>query len=428
MKTISFIRDLFHQPFFVCLLAILTCLFFYLFKDRRIASKKSIRIIYIAIFAITFCIFTASAINRICHPQVWDFTCFYLFGKVATGGYNFYLPENFYHVLNSMHLPFSISDKLAADLVQVGFPYPPSTILYFAPLGFLSFKIALILWTVFNLLFAFGCIYLIYSIYFKSYKSNGILLVSILFFIFLPSLSTINTSQTNFIILFYLLLMKKYSDKKIAGVLLALAFFTKPYMLFFILFFILRKKWGAILYFAVSFILINGLTLVLFGKEVFISYLFDNPTQRIPAASFSEDINQSLNAVLIRHGLITVDHPEIYLYIILVVFLLSAILLLIYFKRNLYDFIWAILVLVSLIVYPGTLSHYGVLLLFIIFQFFNEKGQLGFNPYLSIAIIGIFYYLTTFSVFASMCFLLVIVVLKSFNFFQQKKLSPTKIQ
>jgi len=108
--------------------------------------------------------------------------------------------------------------------------------------------------------------------------------------------------------------------------------------------------------------------------------------------------------------------------------LLSAILLLIYFKRKLYDFIWAILVLVSLIVYPGTLSHYGVLLLFIIFQFFNEKGQLGFNPYLSIAIIGIFYYLTTFSVFASMCFLLVIVVLKSFNFFQQKKLSPTKIQ
>lgn len=304
--------------------------------------------------------------------------------------------------------------------VNVGFPYPPPTILYFAPLGFFSYKVAYIIWTLFTMIFVLADVYLIYSLFFKSYKLNGLLLVSILFFIFLPTLSTISFSQTNFFLLFYLLLMKKYEDKKFAGIFLALAVITKPYMIFFVLFFLFRKGWGAILYFILSSILLNVLMFILYGKDIFISYIFNNPSHRVPARVFSEDVNQSLNAVLLRHNLIAVDQPIIYI-IISGIFLATVIFLFYLVKRKLYDHIWAVILLAGLLIYPGTLSHYGVLMLFITFQFFNIKEELGFKPYFTILIIAIFYFLSTISVFSSICFILILIVLHAFR----SRISPT---
>src|SRR6185437_11701149 len=93
-----------------------------------------------------------------------------------------------------------------------------------------------------------GCIYLVHSLFFKEYKLNGLILVSILLFTLPQTRGTIFYTQTNFILLFLLLLMYKHSDKKWAGIFLAIAFFTKPYMLIFILFFIIKKNWNSILF------------------------------------------------------------------------------------------------------------------------------------------------------------------------------------
>ena len=82
-------------------------------------------------------------------------------------------------------------------------------------------------------------------------------------------------------------------------------------------------------------------------------------------------------------------------------------------RRALDDYILVFLLLVGLLIYPGTLSYYGVLLLFIIFQFFEEEGQLGFNGYVTTGIVAIFYYLSTFSTFLCICFLLSMVLFKS---------------
>ena len=214
-------------------------------------------------------IFIGSAIYRISHPQVYDFTAFYLYGKVAASGYDFYLPENLHIVFNTLHLPLLDYRGFTEEIVNVGFLYPPPTILLFTPLGFLSYNTALICWTIFNLFFALGCIYLIYDLFFKAYKLNGLMLVAILFFLFSPVRSTVSFSQTNFILLFLLLLMKKYSDRKFAGILLALALFTKPYMIIFGLIFILRKQWKTLIYFIMSSFILVGLTVLLFGKRTF---------------------------------------------------------------------------------------------------------------------------------------------------------------
>lgn len=427
MKIVNIIHDLFHQPYFVCLLALITCTCFYYLKEANNPSKKIIWIIYFLVFFVVSFIFVSYAIYRIFRPEVWDFVCFYLYGKVAVSGHNFYLPENFHLVFNSLDLPFSDYGNFVPEVLNVGFPYPPPTMLYFVPLGFLSFKTALIVWTVFILLFVFGCLYLINKMFFKNCKLNDFLLVSTLSFILLPSLKTITSLQTNFILLFLLLLMRKYADKKISGIFLTLALFTKPYMAIFGLFFLFRLNWQAIIYFIVSTFILIGVTLVFFGKGPFISYMFDNPLHRLPEYVFHGTVYQSLYAILIRNNLIASETKAIYAYIVAGVLSITGCYLFYLLKRKLCDFMWAVLLLVGLMIYPGMLSHYGVLLLFIVFQFFDKKNQLWVNPYLNIPTIGIFYYLSTFSTFASICFLLLVIILKSFNIFHQVKLTPGRL-
>lgn len=389
------------------------CFCFYMLRDKEFSLKNIIWLIYLVTFAVAVYLFFDKVIYRINHPAVWDFTAFYLYGKVAASGSNFYVPENFHQVYHSLQLPPSFYESLATEVLDVGFPYPPPTILYFAPLGLLPFKTALVCWSILNLSFVAGCIYLSYDQFFRKYKLNGLILVASLFLLFPPVKTTVNYSQTNFILLFYLLLIKKYSDKRFSGIFLALAIFTKPYMVVFGLFLLLKKNWGAIIYCILSAVAITGFTLLLFGKAPFLSYASENPASRIPIEVFSEDLNQSLHAVLLRSGLMSVEKSSAYVYIAGVILLLTAAYLLFLMRKKLHDYILSVLLLVALLLYPGTLNFYGVLLLIIIFQFFHEKAQLGFNQYLIFFIIGIVYGLSTFYIFSCICFLLAILVLKS---------------
>lgn len=397
--------------------AIITCLFFYLLRGKKFNPKSIIWILYVGLFLVAAYLFISKAIYTSTHPRIWDFTSLYVFGKVAAAGHNFYSPESYRLLFDSLHLPFTDYKGLVEQVVDVGFPYPPPTMLYFAPLGFLSYDSALLVWTIINLVVALACIYLIYDQFFENEKLNGLLLVSSLFFFFIPAKSTVIYSQTNFILLLHLLLMKKYSDKGWAGVFLALAMFTKPYVIILGLFFLLTKNWKAIIYFVLATAVLCGLTLLFFGKEVFFSYVLDNPSHRMPSMLFYQGINQSLHSVLLRSGLLTLDKPSFYIYILLGFVLLTGLYLAYLVKRKLYDYILPVLLLVGLLLYPGTLSYYAVHLFFIIFQFFNEKKQLGFSWGWTVLIIGTVYLLSVVSVFAAIIFLMAILILKSTTFF-----------
>ena len=415
MNLINFVRELFHQPYFICFLAMVSVACFYHLKDENSKYRKIVWLGYSSIFAGALLIFISSAIFRIYQPQVWDFTAFYLYGKTAALGYDFYLPEAFQLVFKSLDHPFQPADVagFTEEVVNVGFLYPPPTILYFIPLGFLSFKTALIVWTIFNLMIVLACIYFIYNLFLEEYQLNGVFLASILLLIMAPSLSTISFSQTNFILLLLLLLMRKYSDSGISGLFLALAFFTKPYMVIFGVFFLLRMKWKPILYCIVSTLIIVGLTLVIVGTEPFLSYLLNNGTQRLPERIFSAEVNQSLNGVLLRHNLISLGNPLTYMYIVAGILIITTFYLLFLLNRKQYEHIWAVLLLVGLLVYPGMLWYYGTVLLYVVIQFLDEKKPLGFKMYMSIPIIGIFYFLSTFSVFITLWFLLGVIILHS---------------
>ena len=390
----------------------LSCICFFLLRSKR-RSPSIIWYFYIALVLLALGFFFYRAIEAVNNPKVYDFTAFFLWGKTAANGYDFYLPQNLQLVFNSLQLPPLDYKLFTVDTVNVGFFYPPPTILYFAPLGFLSYKPAMICWSIVNVCFAFGSIYFIYDLFFRKYKLNGLILVTTLFLFLKPVLDTISFLQTNFIVLFYLLLIKKYSDKKIAGVFVALAMFTKPYMAVLLVFFVLKKKWNTVIYFLLSSIIIAGLTLLFFGSDPFKSYLTNSPIHRMPLWLFSEPINQSLHAVLLRLNLISVDKSYIYVAISVGIALLSTRYLLLLTKRRLYDYILPYLLLIGLLIYPGTLSYYGVSLLFIIFQFFEEEKPLGFNPYVTTVAVAVLFYLSTFSTFLCICFLLGVILFKS---------------
>src|SRR5436190_13496271 len=224
----------------------LSCICFFLLRSKR-RSPSIIWYFYIALVLLALDFFFYRAIETVNNPKVYDFTAFFLWRKTASNEYDFYLPQNLQLVFNSLQLPPLDYKLFTVDTVNVGFFYPPPTILYFAPLGFLSYKPAMVCWSILNVCFAFGSIYFIYDLFFRKYKLNGLILVTTLFLFLKPVLDTISFLQTNFIVLFYLLLIKKYSDKKIAGVFVALAMFTKPYMAVLLLFFILKKKWNTVI-------------------------------------------------------------------------------------------------------------------------------------------------------------------------------------
>jgi hypothetical protein len=394
----------------------ITCMFYFKIKNAKITYKLLIWIIYYVLFTFALFFFISPFIERIQTPVIWDYTAFYLYGKIAAEGHNFYSPENFHVAVNAAHLPIPYNESFVEEVLNVGFVYPPPTIFYFIPLGFLPYKIGLIYWTIFITMFAFGSIYLIYSMFFKAERLNGLMLIIILFCISSHVRSTILCTQTNFILLFLLLLMRKYSGYNVAGLFLALAFFTKPYMLIFGLFFLLTGKWKAIAYFIISSLLISATTVLVTGKDTFLSYFTNNATPRLPQWAFSQSVNESLYAVLLRASLISIDKPYVYLIIAALILSIMIVFLIYLIKSKQYDAIWIVLLLVGLIIYPATLSHYGVLLLFVIFQFFNNNGQpLSLNMYMNIPVIGLFYLLSTVSVFFAMCFLLTIVIIISFR-------------
>lgn len=416
MHIINFIRDLFEKfyPSLSYILPVLACICFYYLKINGKNSKKIISVLYYFIFLISSLVFIRLIITQLHDHKVWDFTAFYVYGKVALSGNNFYLPESFQAVFNTIDIPPLDYTAFIGEVINVGFVYPPPTILLFTPLGFFSYQTALTCWIIFNLFFIIGCIYLSYDLFLKKYKLNGFLLVTILFVLFQPVKSTIIFSQTNFIVLFFLLLMRKYSDKNFSGIFLAFAFFTKPYMIIFGLYFLVRKLWKPIIYCIVTSLILVGITILFFGIDPFSSYLFDNPAKRLPTDTFSYFMNQSLNAVLLRLHVISLGN-SIYIYLALATIIVTLFYLFYLIRKKLYDYIWPTLLLVGLILYPGTLNYYGTLLLFIIFQFFDEEKDLGFNMFITIPLIAISYFLGAFYLFICLCFLLMIIILKSLN-------------
>jgi hypothetical protein len=363
--------------------------------EGKLGKLSRVSLIYMFIASVVA--FTAYSYKYYA-PRDWDYTCFYLYGNVAAKGMNFYNPSDYLAILKTLNIPIKLSDEFMREVVDVGCPYPPPTLLLFSILGFFSYGNALIIWTIINNIFLAGCIVLIKNIFFNRKGFEGIMISTIIVLAFNSVLITILLSQILFILLFFLLLFYKYKDKPTGGIFLAIAIFIKPFAAILFLYLIIKRQKKAVSYFFLSCLIICSITALIFGIYPFIEYFLNNPTLREPEWLFTEEVNQSLLAKLYRSLPNNKSLAKI-------IYLLGSSVLAIMFggiiyqnknDKDLNGVFFVILLAVSLIIYPSGMNTYPVVHLISILILINyirriDSSALFIFLFYQVSYLGLFY-------------------------------------
>jgi hypothetical protein len=300
-------------------------------------------------------------VESMANPPEWDFLTFWVDGQVAARGENFYSVSNY----QNLQLPYEPSQDFKREILDVGFRYPPFTMFLFLPLGYLEYGTAYVFWQVCNAILCFVSIGLLWRLYLRDDGIWGLSFILALFFMLRATFSTFFFAQTNFIALAFFLLFWHYRKKDWSGVFLALGFVVKPYLALIYLYPVLARRWKQL---AVAFISLFGISVIsvmAFGMDVFTSYIVGNSLGNMPAYVYSEPVNQSLLAVLLRSPFSqpmtgSVLSQPLYLGSALIVAVVTLLAGLKGYRND--EWLLVSILFFAFLVYPATLEHYGVFL------------------------------------------------------------------
>lgn len=296
-------------------------------------------------------------------PHEWDYACFWLYGHVAAARANVYDPAAFAH----LPAPFTFSDEFRRAVLDVGFPYPPPTIALFYPLGFISSVPAgLALWYGVQFAALAGAAWVLGRALWPEQSWRGPALVLGIAAALPASLMNVGDAQTNFIALLLVALAFASLGTPRGAVWSALVIWVKPYAAALLIADLAQRNWRRLAAAAAVLAASLAASIVLVGPAAFATYLRSNPAGREPAFAFVEVVNQSLLAVVLRLGGTLPDHVSALhepLYLVAAALLAIATLALCARPNVPVDAAFAASLLLGLIVYPGALSSYGVVLL-----------------------------------------------------------------
>ncbi len=364
----------------------------YKFKDKW----KYYLNIYFALIAIFSVLWSSAYLYRnFQKPHEWDFLCWYLDGSVAAEGLNFYEPASYHKVFHSLTIPYKPSKVFISNIVDVGFKYPPPSMFYLMPLGYLSYKEAHILWVSFNILVILFCLYFLWKIYLPQKNIIAYSLVLIFFFLNKGTRWTLGVEQNTILLLLMLILVWKDANSPRVGLWLALGIIIKPIVAIVLGYLLIKRNWKGSLLTFVFLILLFGSAELFFGSNIFTSYFTKNPNSDVPSLNYIESVNCSLLATILRTTNYDINmHPPLFNPIYLVtggaIFLIS--LLLIYLNKNeLENWGLAYIIVTGLIIYPATQQFYIILLIPLIFLLYKNFKQLPGKIYTSAFIIALIY-------------------------------------
>lgn len=307
----------------------------------------------------------------------WDFMCFYMQGLLGVHNLPFYDPHSYSILIDQVNINYVFSKGFKIVQLEVGLLYPPTSMLFLAPIALFDQQTSRIFLSILVSIFILFSTYGIHHLIFAKNGSFYNLLLVFIFLMILPgTLTTIGYSQTNFFILFLLLLTLRQIDKPRAGIFLALSIIFKPITFFLIIHPLIQRRWGTILYFSITGLILLFITSSIWGFQNVVDFFISSPYGRLPKLSYVESNNQSLMALLFRN-LKDIVGTQYYVYFIY--FIVSTILLIVTSICSLkmakinktlsvFPFIPAML-----IIYPGSLNHYMVYLLPVIIWFMVKK-------------------------------------------------------
>lgn len=303
----------------------------------------------------------------------WDFLCFYMQGQLGVHKLDFYDSNSFNILLQKINFQPIYNGGFKREILDVGLLSPPITMLFFAPLAYLEIHNARLVLSILGFIFIIANAILANIAFIKNNRSiYSFLFIFIIIMVLPGTFMTVNFNQTNFFLLFLLVLTIYTLDKPVSGIYLALSLIIKPITGILILFYIVNKKWTPFIYFCLTGILLVFITGFLWGFHNITGFLQSPPTQRLPNILFEQDVNQSLIAVLNRNSHILGLSQNI----VNTIFYLSTIILLgitgvvskVLYKINLHLSFFPF-ILFMLMIYPSSLIHYMVYLTPILIYF-----------------------------------------------------------
>jgi len=321
--------------------------------------------------------------NNFLDPQEWDFLCFFMHGHVAARGLNFYKPENYSTVLETLILPYTPDNEFITQTINIGFLYFPPNIFNFLFLGYFDFNSAHLVWVVLNAVCLSLCIYLAWQLFLRESGIVGFIFTLGLFLTLPGTHTAIGFEHNTFIFMLPMLLAWKYREKPYYGIWLAIGFCLKPMLVILFVYPLLRREWKPLLYSICSLVIISLATVSVLGTETFLTYFIDNPVSRgVPGTFYSEWINQSLLATIIRLtnfdfvGSSPVFHP-IFL-ITSGIISLSSFYFALKLKKKDSNLAFALIVITTLLLYPGSIDSYSPLIIPLIglIIYYTNSGDL----------------------------------------------------
>ena len=159
---------------------------------------------------------------------------------------------------------------------------------------------------------------------------------------------------------------------------MALCVAVKPYMALLYMYPFFARKWKMLAFAIGSLLALTTLSIFTFGWNTFVSFLIESPTSKLPDWVYTEMVNQSLLATILRSTDFAgspLTHP---LYLIIALILTSITIWITLQQRANKD--WKILAILflALIVYPAALAHYGIFLIVpMVILLRISNGQLG---------------------------------------------------
>ena len=345
-------------------------------------------------------------------PQ-WDYMAFYLYSVAGQSGGNFYDPDLFKELFNSLKLRPLTTPVFMEEVVNVGFPYPPPAMIILFPLGWFDLKTGYFIWQSILIIFLIASIYFLLDIFsiknkIRHQKILYTLILAHLILLFPGITSSVSYAQTNPILLFFLLLSLKRMDHWDAGIYLTIMIMIKPLAGLFALYFLMERKWNVIAAAIASGIVILIITGVMFDFNMFVQFFTSPPTDRLPGFVYSEPVNKSLSAVLLRlhfNHLIFPDQSAVKTLTLIISAILLVITVLLSWRLSNKSPHLSFLIFIpfALIVYPASLAHYSLLLVPVILAIFQKEykniGKPGFIGFLMSLYIIAFYHMFFLNIF-----------------------------
>lgn len=347
-----------------------------------------------------------AAVDNLMAPGTWDFLAFYVDGSVGARGLNFYQPASYAEVYRELQVPIAVAGGFVPEIVDVGFKYPPMTMFLFCWMGMLPFGQAHLLWL------GFVCATFVFAVWVvaQDLLEDGPLAIRLLVTLALvgllpASVSNLNYEQTNALVLGVAVLAMSAASARKAGLIAAIAVAIKPIMALTLAYLFLRARWRALAGCALALFAMLAAAALVFGPTTVLDYVRANPVANVPPWIFTEWVNQSLLATLLREAVpaVPVDDALMYPPFLLVGGTVGLMSLWLAWRLARQDdpLAFGLLVAAALLLYPGVLKPYGMLMLIPILLMSRRAWHRHGGALLVATFVAVVYFVDTFMSFAA---------------------------